>query len=360
MSKHLLLAMLLGIVGILANHPASASPVYQVTDLGVLPGGVSSTATSVDSTGEVVGYTTFADNSTQAFYWTQSGGMIAVGGTSSRAFGVNNGNVVGITGILNNPTVGQAFRWTQISGTILLDPSNLGLGNGVNGSGEVVGSRTLSGSNHRALTWNSSNTLSNIYLSTNLTGAAINDLGHFVGILNNSNGYYSSGVYSSFATLGNFLPTSLSNNDLAGGSIFQIAAFQDISTSTLTSIGTLSGDATSNALGIDRLGTEIVGISVGHGGFIYDIASSSLSSLTSLLDPSDSGWSILSGNAIANAPISGSPMIAGQGDFGGVQHAVLLTVPEASSMILSTLSFIGTLAILHRKSAISLSNNKSR
>ncbi|MBX9653880.1 hypothetical protein K2Y11_09725 [bacterium] len=329
------ISLIIGVIAVCLPDTAFASPVYQVTDLGVLPGGVSSTATSVDSTGEVVGYTTFADNSTQAFYWTQSGGMVAVGGVNSKAFGVNNGNVVGVSG--NKP-----FRWTQVSGTVLLDTNN-GQANGVNASGEVVGSRNLTASNHRALTWDSSNTLSNPFLVLNLTGVAINDLGHFVGVSGGTAGYYYDGV-NPRQSLGLFLPTSLSNTNFAGGSVSQIAAFENISTSTITTIGTLPGDTISNALGIDPLGTLIVGLSQGQGGFLYDISSSSLSSLTSLLDPSDSGWSILTGNAIANAPISSSAMIAGQGGFGGVQHAVLLTVPETSSILLvfiSLLTFVG-------------------
>ncbi|MBX9653878.1 hypothetical protein K2Y11_09715 [bacterium] len=348
-----ILVLVLGIIGVLAVNTAFAANIYQVTDLGVLPGGVSSTATSVDSTGEVVGYTTFSNGSTQAFYWTQSGGMVAVGGTNSKAFGVNNGNVVGITG-----SAGQAFRWTQISGTTLLDPSNQGQANGVNASGEIVGSRNLTTINHRAVTWSSSNTLSNPFPLINLTGAAVNDLGHFVGVSNNVGGYYNDGLSSTRVNLGSFLPTSLSNTDLAGGAVSQIAAFENISTLTITSIGTLSGDATSNALGIDPLGTTVVGVSQGHGGFLYDISSSSLSRLTSLLDPSDSGWSILTGNAIANAPISGSAMIAGQGDFGGVQHAVLLTVPEPSSIILASLVFVSSFAIFHRRSVMHSNNDE--
>jgi len=345
------ISLIIGVIAVCATNSAFASPVYQVTDLGVLPGGVSSTATSVDSTGEVVGYTTFADSSTQAFYWTQSGGMVAVGGVNSKAFGVNNGNVVGIS-------ANKAFRWTQVSGTVLLD-SNNGQANGVNASGEVIGSRNLSGVNHRALTWDSSNTLSNPFLVLNLTGVAINDLGHFVGVSGGLAGYYYDDV-NPRQSLGLFLPTSLSNTNFAGGSVSQIAAFENISTSTITTIGTLPGDTISNALGIDPLGTLIVGLSQGQGGFLYDISSSSLSSLTSLLDPSYSGWSILTGNAIANAPISGSSMIAGQGAFGGSQHAVLLTVPETSSMFLAGLGCISLLAIGRRRSTMNANTSGSR
>src|SRR5580698_1756466 len=97
------------IAGVLAARTALGETLYQVTDLGVLSGGVSSTATSIDNEDEVTGYTTFADGSTEAFYWSPSAGMIALGNASNgdiaaKGFAVNNGNVVGV--LSNN----QGFR----------------------------------------------------------------------------------------------------------------------------------------------------------------------------------------------------------------------------------------------------------
>ncbi len=164
-------------LGALWNAPhARAAPTYTITDLGVLPGGVSSTATAIDAAGEVVGYTTFADNTTEAFYWTQSGGMVGLGGTNSKAYGVNGGDVVGITG--GN---GKAFKWTSGTGTVLLDPSNSGQANAINANGVAVGNRVAVAQN-RVLTWSSSNAVSNPFPLVNLTGTAINDLGQYVGV----------------------------------------------------------------------------------------------------------------------------------------------------------------------------------
>ena len=284
-----MLVLVLGVVALLAENIAFAGPLYEVTDLGVLPGYVSSTATSVDSDGEVVGYNTDASGNTQAFYWTQSGGMIPVGGANSKAFGVNGGNVVGVTG------TPQAFRWTSGTGTVLLDPSNYGQANGVNSGGEVVGYRDLGGTD-RAITWSASNTISNLFPASNLTGAALNDAGHFVGLQSTAAGYFSNGT--SFVGLGTFLPASLSNTDLAAGSQSNLAAYENILTSSITPIGTLSGDTISKALGIDPLGTQIVGLSQGHGGFLYEIGTSDLESLNSLLAADVSSWSVLTANSI--------------------------------------------------------------
>ncbi len=48
-------------------------------------------------------------------------------------------------------------------------------------------------------------------------------------------------------------------------------------------------------------------------GFLYDIASANLQSLTSLLDPADSGWSITSANAINDAGLIAATAISPDG-----------------------------------------------
>ncbi len=69
--RQLRLAFFLALSGWLGPALTHAAPVYTVQDLGLLPGYVSSTATSVDNNGEVVGYDTDVSGNTQAFYWTQ-------------------------------------------------------------------------------------------------------------------------------------------------------------------------------------------------------------------------------------------------------------------------------------------------
>jgi PEP-CTERM motif len=317
----------------LAPSMARGAPSYSVTDIGLLPGFVSSTATSVDNSGEVVGYDTDASGNTEAFYWTQSGGLVGLGGTHTKAFGVNNGNVVGFS-------TNQSFRWTQGSGLVLIDPTNHGQANAVNASGEAVGNR-ISGAANRVLTWSPTNTISNPFNGINLTGTAINDLGQFVGINNGGSGYYSDGSTRSSISI---LPNALGNNKIAAGFVSGIAAFENLNTSSTTSIGTLLGDPTSNALGINPLGSQIVGVSNGHGGFVYDIATANLQSLTSLLAPADVGWSITTANSIND-----TGLIAATGTFGGAQHAVLLTVPEPGTLGLAALALVGVAAYGRRR-----------
>ena len=74
-----MIASVLALAAVLAAQSAIAQTTYQVTDLGVLPGGISSTATSIDNEDEVTGYTTFGNGSTEAFYWSAGNWDGAVG-----------------------------------------------------------------------------------------------------------------------------------------------------------------------------------------------------------------------------------------------------------------------------------------
>ncbi len=335
LSRRIILSVLLFAGGSAAS--AAPLPVYSIpytlTDLGLLPGGVSSTATAIDGAGEVAGYTTFSDGTTEAFYWTPVGGMVGLGGTNSKAYGVSSGAVVGIDN-------GDAFKWTSGTGIVHLDGTNRGQVNGINASGAAVGNR-ITGSQDRVILWSPTNVISNPFPVTNRTGTAINDNGEFVGVLTGGSGYYSDGTA---ATTISIIPDALSNNRLAAGATVingGTSAYENINTLTTTPIGTLSGDSTSKALGIDPAGTTIVGVSNGHGGFVYDIATANLQSLTGLLDSSDTGWSITSAAAINNAGTIAATALAPD----GTQHAVLLTVPEPGTVALAILGACGLMIL---------------
>ncbi|HEY2839490.1 MAG TPA: hypothetical protein VGJ26_10085, partial [Pirellulales bacterium] len=306
-ARSILRALLLAIIGLLVESSAYGAPVYEITDLGILPGSVSSTATSVDSSGEVVGYSTFGDGHTEAFYWTVGGGMVGLGGTNSKAFGVSNGNVVGISG-------NQAFRWTSGPGMVLIDAANQGQANGVNAGGEAIGTRK-SGASTRVLTWSPSNSISNPFSLANLTGTAINDLGQFVGLNNTTVGYFYDGSIRSNIAI---LPNALSNNQIAAGSASGVAAYENLNTLSVTPVGTLPGDLVSNLLGINPSGTQIVGTSDTIHAIYFDIATSSLSSVNSLLALDANQWNIYDARSISD-----TGLIAGDGSFsGGATHAI--------------------------------------
>ncbi len=119
------------------------------------------------------------------------------------------------------------------------------------------------------------------------------------------------------------------------GAVGDTAALLDFDSSTTTLLGKLSlTDSYSRDLGINVDGT-IVGISEGTGAFIYDSSMGGMMSLTSLLEPSYAGWTIL-----AAEDINGLGQIVGVGRFKGVDHAVVLSiaVPEPSALRLGLLA----------------------
>ena len=101
------------------QHAFSWTQAGGMVDLGAL-GGTSSHASAV-SNGQVVGYA-FAGGAQHAFSWTQGGGMVdlgTLGGTSSQASAVSNGQVVGNA---DTPPVydvlTHAFSWTPAGGMV--------------------------------------------------------------------------------------------------------------------------------------------------------------------------------------------------------------------------------------------------
>jgi len=112
------------------------------TDLGALGGGMFSEAHSVSADGSIVVGASMNPAATEAFRWTQAGGMVglgALGGTDpafrSAAFGIS-GNGQVIVGESDSAPGRQAFRWTQAGGMT-------GLGNLAGGA---PGSKALAAS----------------------------------------------------------------------------------------------------------------------------------------------------------------------------------------------------------------------
>ena len=117
---------------------------YRLTDLGTL-GGVSSKATDINESGQVVGEAYDSGDVVRAFLWDSSNGMVNIGGSSE----------AGATGINDNGTVigcyfGGAlpFRWSQAGGFEPLSTArpeyptyNYGAVYGISNSGVASGHR---------------------------------------------------------------------------------------------------------------------------------------------------------------------------------------------------------------------------
>ena len=341
---------------------AALGTIYTVTGLGMLPADatstapVSSIATAVSTNGNAVGYTTFADGSTEATYWPASGGIIGLGGTDSKAYGIND-----TAGFIVGQTSGQAVVWTP--GENLLTPGFGGQANGVNDSGVIIGN-LIDGPSHTVTVWFPDNTSSLINTTLNETGTAINNLGQIVGYSVDypDIGYWVSSTdpHSGFG-IGGLDPTALNDSGLAGVTGATIENGQWVAYTWGHLIGTLGHDLTSFALGINNANT-VVGVSGNGGmldpngsatvigitdsqGFVYD-STHGLQGIDSLLDPASSSWTVWSANAI-----NSNGQIVGWGEYNlGQQQAVLLTpVPEPGTRVLAGLGAIGLVTHARRR-----------
>ncbi len=119
-----------------------AQTTYTIIDLGVLPGGISSQANSINNSGQVVG-----ESGGRAFFWSSGSGMQDLGtfpgGTFSQAFGINDSSqVVGTSTIGSFFAERHAFLWSSGSGMqdlgTLPNPSeNISEARGINASGQL-------------------------------------------------------------------------------------------------------------------------------------------------------------------------------------------------------------------------------
>jgi probable HAF family extracellular repeat protein len=95
---------------------------YRITDLGTLPGGMTSEAAAINDHGQVVGAASVPQG-THAFLWTRSRGMqdlgsLPGGGSYSYAVGINHGGMIAGSSDFTQPYTGNthAFLWTRSSG----------------------------------------------------------------------------------------------------------------------------------------------------------------------------------------------------------------------------------------------------
>jgi probable HAF family extracellular repeat protein len=130
-----------------------------IHDLGTL-GGAWSYPVAVSDTGQVVGYSLIAGNSSyHAFSWTAAGGMVdlgTLGGSWSYPQAVSDtGQVVGWSYTAGD-TVQQAFSWTTAGGMVAVGTlgGNWAYPTAVTDTGQVVGYALLAGnSSYHAFSW---------------------------------------------------------------------------------------------------------------------------------------------------------------------------------------------------------------
>jgi probable HAF family extracellular repeat protein len=321
---------------------AQLPPQYAVVDLGTL-GGAESRAFAINESGQVVGWSTSADQRRHAFLWTADTGIVAIGerdgDVESAAFAINDaGLIVGDAARIPGATV--AVAWTPEG---IVDLGRVGHCNcpeylvayGVNAGGGVVGESMRLHVGNVAFAWQEG-VLTPLF--STMTGAnsgafGLNDAGQIVGYA----GYYpvqpavwSDGMLMLLGTLGGSSGTARAIN--AWGGIVGEAgldpavpnrshAFFWAPWTGMADLGTLGGVA-SVATAIN--GTLIVGQSDMEAGpphgFIYDLNGSGAPVDLNSLIATNGEWTI----AMASG-INGAGAIVGWATSSeGVVHAVLL------------------------------------
>jgi probable HAF family extracellular repeat protein len=222
---------------------------YRITDLGTLPGGMTSEAAAINDHGQVVGAASVPQG-THAFLWTHSRGMqdlgsLPGGGSYSYAVGINHGGTIAGSSDFTQPYTGNthAFLWTRSSG--MRDLGTLGCpditgATGINFFSEVVGISTIApcpgGGQYRAFI---------AYFATS------NGIMHSLGTLQ--------GGDFSVAEAINFFGDVAGYSGCSPCSYGSYHAFLWTKADGMQDLGTLPGGTTSSASGINSFGSIIGG-----------------------------------------------------------------------------------------------------
>ncbi len=320
---------------VLTATPAAIFSMYTLTDVGTFGGAITS-ATGINSSGDIVGFSDNPNVGTRAFLW-RNGTMTDLGtlggSCCAAAYGINDsGTVVGMVTPSQIP-----FRYTSVSGMVRLGPfSPLTLNevDAINGTGQIVGQG-------QDFNVPSAPFVAMIYYNGTVQRLAptelgpswpqaVNAFGQAAGFTydfdpNNTHACLFSGgqVYDLGILPGGFRSEAEGINDsgqVVGFSVttnFDERAFI-YSAGTMTDLGTLGAPGGySHAYGINNAG-QVVGESDGRA-FIYTAGGGmvDLNSVTNL-----GGFMVLRQARAINA----SGQIAGYGDFSdGNEHAFLLT-----------------------------------
>jgi len=340
--------------------PCEAAQLYRAINLGTL-GGTISVPTAVNNSGQVVGWSTVANDSRHAFLY--SGGQLTDLGlfgtyNSSIANSINSSGQFTITAYNFNTSEAEPLVYSGGTVSPLGFPAgdNSGRADGINSSGQIAGDafNTSGSANQFAYyyshgAWTSIGALPGGLLSS---GFAINDSGQMAGeSLDSSSGQehaylYSNGAMTDLGNLGgNYVSSiafAINNNGWVVG-FDSYGVGNDMGfvyhNGAMTALGDLGGNYSSSYASAINDSNQIVGYSFGSNNapehaILY--SNGVMSDLNTMLDASSAGWTLQTAAGISN-----NGLIVGDGyaPNATVETAFLLVpVPEPSTWLLATLS----------------------
>jgi probable HAF family extracellular repeat protein len=325
---------------------AATTPRYSITDLGSFAGDLS-VATAINNAGVVVGYSDVTSGLSHAFRWsagTLTDLGIEPGGSNSVANAINDAGQIAGTADRTSGGYGYPVRWSatgvlqDLGGSIV---NELGVGNGIDPSGRVVGGQRPADSEGgpNATLYDQAGNRTNLGTPpTSLNAAtAINAVGQVVG---SPAFVWQSGTVtllpglpgaitgSGVATAINVGGQIVGSTGLASGSGSDAALWQH---GVLTDLGTIGTIGYNTATGINAAGQVVGTASPGCSPcaapqpWIWQ-AGTSLTALSTLI-PSGSGWTLSAANGINDRG-----QIVGTGVHNGHQRAFLLTPSFAANI----------------------------
>ncbi|AIE85364.1 HAF repeat-containing protein [Fimbriimonas ginsengisoli] len=309
------------VYAVVAPAFVGSGPIYDVIDLGVLPGDAGSVPNGISSNGKVTGISTTADGILHAFLWS-NGTMTNLGHRGNDIWAVGNGvNASGVAVGTSFPDSSNAFPVKFENGAVTQLGSDEGTATAINDQGDYIVSNTVvhNGNVTHFIGFAPATRSGALNNSADVAGSATIDAAIWrngsavdVGVLPGFDASTGTAISDNGKLVGTATTTSDTNPQ---GFIWESGVF--------TRIPNLTGDDITIPYGVNDSG-QVVGTSsqgfVSVRGFLYQNGVSQ--DLNSLISRT-TGWQVLHAYGINN-----QGQIIAYGVNGGVQRAILLN-PKA-------------------------------
>jgi probable HAF family extracellular repeat protein len=329
----------------------ATATLYRVTNLGVAPGTVASSARAVNDNRQVTGYLVTTGGAITAFYY-DSGVMMNAGTLPGGSFAVGSSiNAAGTAVGYSNSSMqnrGIAFSDATLNSIGIPPSGSFSQASAINNLGEIGGMAGFPSGDHPFVlsggVWTDlglllGDTFGSV-VGMNDVGQRVGESNHIAlgGVLVQHAVLWSGGAMTDLSPLLPGINASARAVNLSGEILINTTQNTGDQAylydgSTLTHLGSLLGSNSAVSNDINDSG-QIVGRSAGRA-FIYE--NSSMADLNTMLDSSGIGWTLHEAFGINNRGD-----IVGAGTFAGLSRAYLLTpVPEPASVVPALIAMTG-------------------